>query len=204
MPPRRVLVVYATTHGQTGKIAEHVARRLEARGHVVTLVDADELPRFLSARDFDAVVVGSSVTFGRHQKCVRRFVRAERDALNDRPSAFFSVSGSAAGRTDAARAEARRYADELLGESGWRPAHVAIVAGALAYTRYNPLLRWVMRRIAAQNGTPTDTSRDHEMTDWAQVDGFAAAFAGALAGPLAGALAGPLARPTEPHQPVTA
>jgi len=189
MLPRRILIVYGTTHGQTEKVARRVADRLRAAGHIVTLTDADELPRFLSARDFEAVAVGSSVTFGKHQRCVRRFVRAQCDALNQRPTAFFSVSGSAAGRTDAQWAEAQRCIDEFLRETGWRPQQVASVAGAMAYTKYNPLLRWLIRRIAEKNGGPTDTSRDHEMTDWAQVDRFADAFEATLvAAPTAAAV----------------
>jgi menaquinone-dependent protoporphyrinogen oxidase len=50
----------------------------------------------------------------------------------------------------------------------------------MAYTKYSPFLRWMMRRIAAGQGGPTDTTRDHEMTDWAQVRRFAEAFAAAV------------------------
>ena len=44
------------------------------------------------------------------------------------------------------------------------------VAGALLYSTYGLFTRWVMRRIAARRGGPTDTPRDHELTDW---DGLA-------------------------------
>ena len=44
------------------------------------------------------------------------------------------------------------------------------IAGALLYTRYNPLVRFVMRRISRANGGPTDTSRDYEFTDWSGLD----------------------------------
>jgi hypothetical protein len=37
---------------------------------------------------------------------------------------------------------------------------------ALAYPRYGTILRWIMKRIALREGTPTDTSRVHELTDW--------------------------------------
>jgi menaquinone-dependent protoporphyrinogen oxidase len=50
------------------------------------------------------------------------------------------------------------------------------VAGALPYTRYNFLIRFMMRRIVKTEGGDTDTSRDYEYTDWAAVDRFAAEF----------------------------
>jgi menaquinone-dependent protoporphyrinogen IX oxidase len=36
----------------------------------------------------------------------------------------------------------------------------------------------MIKRIAQQSGLPTDTSRDHEFTDWDEVKSFEQAFAG--------------------------
>ena len=52
-----------------------------------------------------------------------------------------------------------------------------LVAGALLYSKYNFLIRFIMRRIAAQAGGDVDTSRDYEHTDWGAVDRFASQFA---------------------------
>jgi menaquinone-dependent protoporphyrinogen oxidase len=46
------------------------------------------------------------------------------------------------------------------------------VAGALAYSRYNFIIRFVMKQIARKAGAPTDTSRDYELTDWPTLDRF--------------------------------
>jgi menaquinone-dependent protoporphyrinogen oxidase len=61
--------------------------------------------------------------------------------------------------------------------TGWHPTLVAVVAGALPYTRYSPLTRWMMRRIVAKAKGDTDTSRDYEYTDWDALRRFASAFA---------------------------
>jgi len=58
-------------------------------------------------------------------------------------------------------------------KTGWHPARVELVAGALPYSKYNFLIRYVMRRIAAKEGGDTDTSHDYEYTDWEAVDRFA-------------------------------
>jgi menaquinone-dependent protoporphyrinogen oxidase len=50
-------------------------------------------------------------------------------------------------------------------------------AGAINFTEYNWLLRAYMKYAAKLNGGSTDTSRDHEYTDWHQVDGFASSIA---------------------------
>ena len=51
-----------------------------------------------------------------------------------------------------------------------------IVAGALLYTHYNFFVRWLMKRIVANAGGDTDTSKDYEYTDWSDVRAFAADF----------------------------
>jgi menaquinone-dependent protoporphyrinogen oxidase len=48
-----------------------------------------------------------------------------------------------------------------------------VSAGSLAYTRYNFVIRFIMRRIARKEGAPTDKSRDYELTDWTEVARFA-------------------------------
>jgi menaquinone-dependent protoporphyrinogen oxidase len=50
------------------------------------------------------------------------------------------------------------------------------VAGALPYTRYNWLKRWVMKRIVAKAGGDTDTTRDYEYTNWEELRAFSEEF----------------------------
>jgi menaquinone-dependent protoporphyrinogen oxidase len=90
------------------------------------------------------------------------------------------VSGAAGSAKPEDRARAAGFIREFLAETEWRPGMTETIGGAITYTKYNPILRWIMRRIARRDGGPTDTSRDHELTDWAQVDRFALAFAARL------------------------
>lgn len=177
MSAQRILIVYGTHHGQTAKIAQRMAEVLTTAGNTVTLANVASIPRGLDLHSFDRIIVGGSVQYGHHQRRLRRFVHAHRDELTAVPSAFFSVSGSAGGRTDAERAPAREYLGEFLRETAWHPGLSTTIGGAMAYTKYNPLLRWITRKAAAKAGGPTDTSRDHEATDWNDVQRFAETFA---------------------------
>ena len=173
---RRFLIVYATSYGQTAKIAGRMADLLMASGEAVTLVNAGNHPRDFHAGEFDGVILGGSIIGGRHQRALIHFARDHRAVLNAVPSAFFSVSGSAASPLESERVKARRFVDVFLDTTGWHPALTDIIGGAMAYTKYNPLLRWFIKRATKAAGGPTDTSRDHEMTDWAQVERFVEAF----------------------------
>ena len=183
MTPRRILVVYGTRYGQTAKIARYVTDLLTASGHIVTIATGDALPAGFTPADYDAIVAGASVIAGRHQRYMDRWARTWRDYLNAMPSAFFSVSGAAASADEAGRAEARRLADGFLRETGWTPRLVETIGGAMAFTKYPWFVRWMMRRISRRAGGPVDTSRDHEMTDWRQVERFATRIGGLFPAP---------------------
>ena len=173
---RRFLIVYATNYGQTAKISRRMADLLIASGEAVTLVNACNRPRDFHAGEFDGVIIGGSIIGGRHHRALVRFVRDHRAVLNATPSAFFSVSGSAASPLETERAKARQLVDQFLDATGWHPALTKTIGGAMAYTKYNPFLRWVVKRASKAAGGPTDTSRDHEMTDWSQVERFVETF----------------------------
>jgi menaquinone-dependent protoporphyrinogen oxidase len=117
-------------------------------------------------------VVGASLHRGRHQSAALYFVRAHASRLNERPSAFFSVSlsaGSANGREVAA---ARDLAQAFVAGTGWHPRQIACFAGRLAYTQYSFVRKRLMRWIAKKEGASPDTTRDHEFTDWVAVVRF--------------------------------
>jgi menaquinone-dependent protoporphyrinogen oxidase len=62
--------------------------------------------------------------------------------------------------------------DHFYEQTGWHPQRVKPIAGALLYTKYSIILRFVMKRIAKQAGAATDTSKDYEYTDWAALSRF--------------------------------
>lgn len=175
-----VLIVHASRHGQTAAIAQRMGVALGARGHDVELLDAAHPQPALELERFEGVIVGSPIYVGKYLPPIVRWVREHRALLERVPSAFFSVNLAIASRTSDGLAETQPIADAFFAKTGWRPARVALLAGALPYTRYNFLIRFVMRRIAGKAGGDTDTSRDHEYTDWAAVERFAAEFAAAL------------------------
>lgn len=179
----RFLIVYATSYGQTAKIAGRMADLLMASGEAVTLVNAGNHPRDFHAGEYDGVIIGGSIIGGRHQRALVRFARSHRGLLNAIPSAFFSVSGSAASPLETERAKARQLVDQFLDTAGWQPVLTETIGGAMAYTKYNPFMRWFIRRATKAAGGPTDTSRDHEMTDWSQVERFVEAFVRTMPAP---------------------
>lgn len=175
-----ILILFATREGQTQKIARRMAALLEAKGHAVHLRDVDRSSAELDLGRYAAIFVGAPVRMGSYLQSIVRFVQKRREALEQVPSAFFSVSLAVAhhkeGRSTDGRAETMRVVEKFIRTTGWSPRRVELIAGALAYSRYNFLIRYVMRKISEHAGGDTDTSRDYEYTDWDAVDRFASEF----------------------------
>ncbi len=174
----RIAVVYGSSEGQTATIAERIGDGLDERGHDVTLIHARHPPEGFSFSGYDAAVVGASIHVGKHQRYVTRFVRTHVDDLNRTPSAFFSVSLTAAESDPEARETVREMLERFLDETGWNPDRTFAVAGALKYSQYGRIKRFVMKRIASAAGGDTDTSRDYEYTNWDDVEAFTEDVAG--------------------------
>jgi menaquinone-dependent protoporphyrinogen oxidase len=169
----KILALYGSRFGQAEAVLRRVVRRLATAGHSVTMVNARMIPESLRLEDFDAVVVAASIILGRHQSYVRKWVRSNAIALSKLPGAFISVNGASLESRADWRKRAEEYVTQFAVQTGWHPRWTAAFSGALRYSRYDPITRWVMKRIAAKEGGPTDTSRDHELTDWEAVDRFA-------------------------------
>jgi len=173
-------VFYATREGHTHKIAERVAEDLRKRGFEAEVKDLRG-EAAIDLKNFSSAILAASVHIGRHEPEMLEFVKQHRAELEAMPAAFLSVTLSEAGaeRANATPEEHARFVADVQGmldrffkDTGWHPQRVKPVAGALLFTKYNFLIRFVMRRIARKAGAATDTSRDYEYTDWVALDHF--------------------------------
>jgi len=179
----KAVVFYATREGQARRVAERVAADLRARHTGVDVFDVKHLQSGIDWTPYDFACVVASAHAGRHEREMVRFVQRCRNELQRVGAVFLSLTLSEAGAEDPAkpralreqsRADVQRMIDGFIADTGWRPERILPVAGALAYSKYNVFIRFVMKRIARKAGAPTDTSRDYEFTDWAAIDRFVA------------------------------
>jgi menaquinone-dependent protoporphyrinogen oxidase len=137
------------------------------------------LPANLSIHNYSGAILAASVHRQKHEPEIERFVNDHLNDLEQIPTAFLSVSLSEAGaedttapseRREKATGDAQEMIQTFLSDTGWHPTRTQAVAGALMYSKYNFLLRLVMKRIARQAGADTDSSKDYEYTDWLSLD----------------------------------
>ena len=168
----KILIVYATTEGQTRKIARFCAARLSDAGHAVELLPAAEAEE-IDWSAVDRAILAGSLHMGRVQEALEGFAARHAAELDARPTLFLQVSLAAAGDDPEERADIARIAEEFSARTGWRPGRTLQVAGAFRFTQYDFFRRWAMRWIAAQKGEDVRADEDREYTDW---DALAAAL----------------------------
>jgi menaquinone-dependent protoporphyrinogen oxidase len=171
-----ILVAYATTEGQTRKIAEFIAERLRIRGHRVDLIDTATPAAEAVSVAYQAAILGGSVHYDKHQDALAHFIKSNLAWLNAMPTAFFSVSLAPVHADAGGLAHAQHAADRFLEHTGLKPRRVRLVSGALLYTHYDFFKRMMMKMISRQQGRPTDTAADHEYTDWGDLEAFVDEF----------------------------
>ena len=176
----RILILYGSTEGHTTKIVHHMAALARDWGHGVETIDGKTIPPKVDLDAFDAVIIGAPVHRGTHPRHIKQFVRAHRAQLERVPSAFFSVSLSSSSSREKDQRGAEQCVATFVTETGWTPEKVGKFAGALRYTQYGPIKRWLMKRIVQGAGGDSDTSRDYDYTDWAAVTRFTEAFLASL------------------------
>jgi menaquinone-dependent protoporphyrinogen oxidase len=95
----KTLIVYATTDGQTRKVARFCADDLIEISHSVELLcAADAAP--LDLRGYDRVVLAGSLHAGGFQKDLMKLAKSHAVQLQERRAIFLAVSLSAAGQDE--------------------------------------------------------------------------------------------------------
>jgi menaquinone-dependent protoporphyrinogen oxidase len=163
------LVVYASTHGHTAKIAARVARAMREQGVEVDLREVAGASDVQLDR-YAVVVVGASLHREHHQQEIADWVTTRRQALGRRATVFLSVSLSAADDGAESCAATQGCIEAFCVQTGWTPTRTERVAGCLQYREYDVFTRQLMRLLMRRMGRPTDVSRDYDYTDWDALD----------------------------------
>ena len=166
-----IIIAYSTVDGHTQHICERIAGLVRESGHNVELAEIDE-ESVIEFSDFDKIVIGASIRYGKHRPEVTRLINKNRALLDKGPSAFFSVN-VVARKPEKSTPDTNPYLQKYLKQITWQPQHLAVFAGKIDYPAYSVLDRLVIRFIMWMTKGPTDPTAVVEFTDWDKVDEFA-------------------------------
>ncbi len=177
----KILILYGTDHGQTRKVAQHIAEILKKADHEIELLAGNKAGADFSLEAFDGVIVGTSIHMDVHQISMRKLVKAHRDAFAQVPrSAHFCVCLTAYSSDPKHQVQVQKYIDDFAKYTGWQARKTVAFAGALKYPDYNFVKRFAAKLLARKLGADTDTKGYYEYTDWDAVTRFAREFSDSL------------------------
>ena len=164
------LIIYSSTDGQTKKICERIKDHLSPynKFKLIPLNEvADENLKFC-----EKIIIGASIRYGRHSKKVLDFVVKNKNILNSKKTAFFSVN-VVARKKEKSTPETNPYVIKFLKKTNWKPSKLSVFAGKVDYPNYNFINRNVIRFIMKITKGPTDINNSYEFTNWENVRKFA-------------------------------
>jgi len=179
----RAAVFFATREGHAEHVAHRVAFDLRGRHIDVDVIDVRDVKGFLDWHGYTLAFVIASVHTGHHEKEMIEFVKRSKEHLTKLHASFLSLTLSQAGaelpantlvQRQTAHADALKMISDFMRDTGWQPARILPVAGALKYSQYNFLVKFIMKRIAHKAGFDGPATRDYEFTNWPAIDRFVA------------------------------
>tara|TARA_B100000902_G_scaffold130626_1_gene129559 strand:+ start:154 stop:681 length:528 start_codon:yes stop_codon:yes gene_type:complete len=164
------LIIYSSTDGHTKTICKRIINLLKDV-NVAKLVSLNEA-KDLNLSEFNRIIIGASIRYGKHSKELYRFIELNRNILNEKENVFFSVN-VVARKSEKNAPDTNPYIKKFLKISKWRPKKIGVFAGKVDYPNYNFFDKYIIKLIMFITRGPIDTSKSYEFTDWSKVDSFA-------------------------------
>jgi menaquinone-dependent protoporphyrinogen oxidase len=165
---KKKLILYSTTDGQTLKICERIKTIVSSEIDIVSL---DNI-KSIELDFYDLIILGASIRYGKHKLEVSNFVLNNKEVLESKKTAFFSVN-AVARKENKNTPESNPYILKFLKQTNWKPDYVEVFAGKINYPKYNLIDKYIIRFIMWITKGPTNIKNVYEFTDWAKVDNFA-------------------------------
>ena len=165
---KKKLILYSTTDGQTLKICERIKKMVSSEIDIVSL---DNI-KSIELDFYDLIILGASIRYGKHKLEVSNFVLNNKEFLESKKTAFFSVN-AVARKDNKNTPESNPYILKFLKQTNWKPDYVEVFAGKINYPKYNLIDKYIIRFIMWITKGPTNIKNVYEFTDWEKVDNFA-------------------------------
>tara|TARA_Y100000591_G_C21529415_1_gene543358 strand:+ start:34 stop:549 length:516 start_codon:yes stop_codon:yes gene_type:complete len=163
------LIIYSSTDGHTKTICERISNFLKKSDTKITSLE--EVTKF-DLSIFNKIIIGASIRYGKHSNELYKFIKLNKNVLDQKQSIFFSVN-VVARKLEKNTPETNPYIKKFLKISNWRPKKIGVFAGRVDYPNYSFFDKYIIKFIMFITNGPTDTSQSYEFTDWSKVDDFA-------------------------------
>ena len=164
------LIIYSSTDGHTKIICERIKDFLKD-GNSIEIVPLEDVKK-IDLYNFEKIIIGASIRYGKHSKELYKFISLNKNTLDQKQCAFFSVN-VVARKPEKNTPDTNPYVKKFLKISDWKPKKIGVFAGKVDYPNYGFFDKYTIKFIMFLTNGPTDTTKSYEFTDWNRVDQFA-------------------------------
>jgi menaquinone-dependent protoporphyrinogen oxidase len=166
--------IVSTVDGHTLEICNRLVQVAAEAGFETSVVkltaDAN-----IDLSEFDRIVIGASVRYGKHRPEVVRLINDNLDILRSKQAAFFSVN-AVARKPEKREPHTNPYVRKFFQSVAWEPALIGIFGGRIDYSMYRFWDRTMIRFIMWMTKGPTALDSKVDFTDWSEVEAFGRAL----------------------------
>ena len=167
---KKILLIHSSVDGHTVKILDEISSLIGKKRNITKKCISDVSRGLI--KQSDSIIIGASIRYGDHRKNLYDFVDQNKDLLDEKDNAFFSVN-AVARKDDKNTAITNPYIAKFLRKSKWKPKKIEVFAGRIDYPKYNAFDKYMIRLIMWITSGPTNMDGSYEFTNWNQVKKFA-------------------------------
>jgi len=162
------LILYSSIDGHTKSICKKISEHMN--NDEVDIFSISE--EFINLDEYKTIIIGASIRYGKYRKELYKFISKNKDLLDKKNNAFFSVN-VVARKSNKNTPETNPYLIKFLKNIDWMPKRVGVFAGKIEYPKYNFFDKYAIKFIMWITKGPTNTLETYEFTDWEKVKAFA-------------------------------
>lgn len=143
---KKILIAYGTVAGSTKEVAQAVGEEMQNAGAMVDIKPVEEIK---TIEGYDGIVVGTAVRMFHILGKTRRFLRRNKKALQNLPTAYFLVCLTMGEETPENIEQAKKYAQPMINVK--EPINLGLFGGCIDHEKLNDFFGKTMKSVPEQD-----------------------------------------------------
>ncbi len=157
MSKKKILIAYASRAGSTAEVAEKICKTLRGLG---LDVDVKSIKGITNIDEYNGVIIGSAIRMFKLLPEVVNFAKKFKDAIKDKPVAYFIVCLLMKDDNEKTRSQVLEYLKPLLEIK--EPVSIGLFGGKMDYSKLSLIWRILFKRRVPEG----DFRNWKKITDW--------------------------------------
>jgi len=158
----KVALIYSSKTGTTSEIATFMKKCIEKKGCTVDLITAGKQ---VNLKNYQAVIVGSSIYMGKWNKEASRFIEQNQNSLKSIPVAYFSVGMSFDKTDEKSLQQINQYLEKE--RKLVQPIMEGRFLGRMDFSKLNFFQRMISKMVGA---------KEEDKRDWKAIEAWTDSF----------------------------